>query len=65
METDLKTFPPGLCPTGRPAPSKGSCKQKLREMNPLHKRFGYLSLVGAGLAVLLIGLLLQTDIAGL
>ena len=37
--------------------------QKLREMNPLHERFGYLSLVGAGLAVLLIGLLLHTDIA--
>ena len=36
--------------------------EKLRDLNPLHERFGYLSLVVFGAAVLLLGLLLRSDI---
>ena len=35
--------------------------QRLRDLNPLHERFGYLSLVAAGVIVLLLGLLLRSD----
>ena len=35
--------------------------EKLRDLNPLHERFGYLSLVVFGAAVLLLGLLLRSD----
>ena len=35
--------------------------QRLRDLNPLHERFGYLSLVAAGVVVLLLGLLLRSD----
>ena len=36
--------------------------QRLRDLNPLHERFGYLSLVAAGVIVLLLGLLLRSDL---
>ena len=36
--------------------------EKLRDLNPLHERFGYLSLLVFGAAVLLLGLLLRSDI---
>jgi len=35
--------------------------QRIRDINPLHERFGYLSLVVAGMGVLLLGLLLRSD----
>ena len=35
--------------------------QRLRDLNPLHERFGYLSLVAAGVVVLVLGLLLRSD----
>ena len=36
--------------------------EKLRDLNPLHERFGYLSLVVFGAAVLMLGFLLRSDI---
>ena len=36
--------------------------QRLRDINPLHDRFGYLSLVALGVGVLLLGLLLRSDL---
>ena len=36
--------------------------EKLRDINPAHERFGYLSLVAFGAAVLLLGLLLRSDL---
>ena len=36
--------------------------QRLRDLNPLHERFGYPGLVVAGVAALLLGLLLRSDI---
>ena len=35
---------------------------KLRDLNPFHERFGYLSLVAIGIAVLALGLLLRSDL---
>ena len=35
---------------------------KLRDLNPFHDRFGYLSLVAIGIAVLALGLLLRSDL---
>ena len=35
---------------------------KLRDLNPLHEKYGYLSLVVFGAAVLLLGLLLRSDL---
>ena len=36
--------------------------ERLRDLNPLHDRFGYLGLVAFGAAVLLLGLLLRSDL---
>ena len=36
--------------------------EKLRELNPLHEKYGYLSLVVFGAAVLALGLLLRSDL---
>ena len=36
--------------------------EKLRDINPAHERFGYLSLVVAGAVVLAIGLLVRSDL---
>lgn len=36
--------------------------QKLQDLNPLHERFGSLSLVAVGAVVLLLGLLLRSDL---
>ena len=36
--------------------------EKLRDLNPLHERFGYLSLVVFGAAVLMLGLVLRSDL---
>ena len=36
--------------------------EKLRDINPAHERFGYLSLVVAGALVLAIGLLVRSDL---
>ena len=36
--------------------------QRLSDINPLHDRFGYLSLVALGVGVLLLGLLLRSDV---
>ena len=36
--------------------------EKLRDVNPAHERFGYLSLVVAGAVVLAIGLLVRSDL---
>ena len=36
--------------------------EKLRDINPAHERFGYLSLVVVGAVVLAIGLLVRSDL---
>ena len=36
--------------------------ERLKRINPLHERFGYLGVVVLGIVVLLIGLLLRSDI---